>query len=1129
MDEEDERDSLGAYDNMERSDIRPNFAADALGNSAKNFFRNSEESAKNTAKDVGEKASEKVASKVAEKGLDAATGGVGGKVLKAAEKTGVTKNLAPMGQKADAKAKIKKALPIVFIFAVVMGGFGILGTSTFSLFGAAFSALMKRNDTTNSVNRIVSDHYVDNVQLGGNNSSSEYGDVIFDEATGFSDYQIQTFARAGLQYTESGGTKALVHNNFDGSKTYIVADSAVSGTLYYGDEVVGSNNDEYVDAGASDGKTEAERISDLAIALNVGEGSKVVKFSEALKDFNIKNEYIAATDAYRSGMGAWYSDTANSTTERLGISLNNWKDFENSNDNARNEEIVIQTAAEKSANEDNDVKTVSYQDLVNDIAEESSNAGCGFDSAANAIDGVANAGETFKQVTAGALIMEAIDKTLAGEGAKAPMNAILNLVFKAGGTDTESMHNLFGKTKLNQSSNDILSTSAQANLGTNGTVNLNKLSNSDMETAETCMYVGNINNHDGEGIIATIGSMFKSLGGWIRERVSSIASFLHKLFDGAVGGATDIIVEVVSPAVSRFDRMKENVYLSGHDNKLVGEAMVSSAELIANEMSKSVTATMPGDTGAVETAYRIQQETIAERAEYERTTKSPFDVTSENTFLGKIAYSLIPFATSNTALSLTSTVSKIGSLLSNAASSLLPTSSAISGTLLQANQGDCAIANSVAAFSNARCHNYQTFNLASIRMLPTDIFNKVASLRIDDEDGYRFGINAEETEDGILNPGKLSVDYDEERGRAYSAADYGNEPLNPEENGLESFWGTDGKEGDGTPHGCESDWQWEYDYDRPTRFVGSVAVDWVKFYHFDYPSEWKYSRLTNFQYEGYKTGYPNLVSASENGLEGAKNEEDPGICQLDLKTDEQKQPVININSALGMFILMSGQRTSEIGVADQNNADIFTKVDFLHGRLHPCAVQGGTLLCRDFKENGGWSTEIEKVLSNKFLSRLISGSAYVNYTGNTNMMRRGYENDGIFQDETTGTFFTEETKYYSAYISLIEWMEASNLLTRAADSVALEKYYENNPLDNSYAGILARYSGYSKDTVIAVLNLVDYAEWLANYDPSNLYPLAPIEDRVILYDNPEIIANVEPIIDNSGIVYDELRNRTVAV
>ncbi|MBQ6127660.1 hypothetical protein IJI69_03130 [Candidatus Saccharibacteria bacterium] len=1126
MDEEDERESLGAYENMERPNIRPNFAGEALGNSAVNFFRNSEESAKNTAKDVGEKASEKVAARVAEKGLDVATGGVGGKVLKAAEKTGLTKNITP--GKTKGKVNIKKALPIVLILVVVLAGFGVLGTSTFSLFGKAFSSVMKqKSDTSTAVNHKVTDYQINNTQLGDNNGASEYGDVVFEEM-GFSNYQIQSFKQAGLEYVETDdGTKALVHNEFDGSQTYIVATSKITGRPYYGDEVIGEGGDEYIDAGASDGKTEEERIHDLEIALNVGENGRVVAFSEALKDFNIKNAYIAATDAYRGGMGAWYSDTANTTTKRLGISLNNWQNFEETGDNAKNEEIVIQTASKKSASENNDVKSVSYDELVEKAAESSKTEGCGYDSAASLVDGVANAGETYKQVTAGSLIMEAIDKTIAGYGSQAPMNAILNLVFKAGGTDTESMHNLFGGTKLDQNSDDILLTSAQANLNSSA-INLDELGEA-KEEAETCMYVGNVNDYQSSGAIAAIGSMFKSIGSWISSKARDIKSFFVSLFEGAGQGTTSVIVSVVDPAVAKFKQMKDNVYLSGHDNKLIGEAMVSSAELITNEMSKSVTATMPGDTGAVKTAYRAQQEVIAEKAEYDRTTLSPFDPSSEYTFLGKIAYSFLPFATSSTSLSLTSTITELGSILSSAATSLLPTSNAVSETELEVSQGDCSIANSVAAFSNARCHNYQAFNLESLMKNPTEIFNKVAEMRKDEEDGYRFGINASETEYSPNTGKKLSVNYDEERGRSLNAADYGKEPLNSEERTMPSFWGKGDKEdeeGEGEPHGCESDWQFEW----RTRIVNGVQEEY-KYYYFDYPSEWKYTRLTNFEYVGYKTGYPNLTSAQTNGVEGAKNDVDPGTCQLDLKTDRQKQPVININSALGMFILMSGQRTSEIGVADQGNVDTLSKIDFIHGRLHPCAVKGGGLLCEEFKdEEYGWNSDESSISINIFLSRLISGAAYTIYTGTTDSMKVGFQNDEIFRDPSRGNdFFTEETKLYSAYIQLIEWMEANNLLTKAADSVALEKYYKENPLDNSYAGILARYSGYSKDTVIAVLDLVDYTEWLANYDPSDLYPLAPIEDEVILYDNPEIIADIEPVIDNNDIIYDELRNRAVTV
>ena len=145
-------------------------------------------------------------------------------------------------------------------------------------------------------------------------------------------------------------------------------------------------------------------------------------------------------------------------------------------------------------------------------------------------------------------------------------------------------------------------------------------------------------------------------------------------------------------------------------------------------------------------------------------------------------------------------------------------------------------------------------------------------------------------------------------------------------------------------------------------------------------------------------------------------------------------------------------------------------------------------------------------------------------------MAKGFLSDEIFNDPSQGNSrFIDEMKLYSSYLSLINWMEANNLLTQAGDSVALEKYYKENPLDNSYEGILARYSGYSKDTVIAVLDLVNYAEFLASYDPTDLYPLSPKEDYTLEYDNPEIIANNTPIIDNEIIVYDELRNRTVAI
>ena len=60
----------------------------------------------------------------------------------------------------------------------------------------------------------------------------------------------------------------------------------------------------------------------------------------------------------------------------------------------------------------------------------------------------------------------------------------------------------------------------------------------------------------------------------------------------------------------------------------------------------------------------------------------------------------------------------------------------------------------------------------------------------------------------------------------------------------------------------------------------------------------------------------------------------------------------------------------------------------------------------------------------------------------------------------------------------------------------LDGYYEKHPLDNSYEGILARRSGLTKDTVIALLDYADQIIFLANYDPTNYYPL-PADELLV--------------------------------
>ena len=1175
MDEEDEQNSRGAYDNMDGPNIRPDFVAASLNNArdkvAKNLFQKSEDSASKTGSTADKNVSEKVAdgakAKTAEKTLDAATGGFGGKLYSGAKKAGLIDNHSSQApnkladpNKLTSKAKLKKALPVVAIVALVGGilAFSAFAPSFLTLFGKWYSARMKEDNGTGT-NRTITDFQINNCQLGGTSGSSEYGETVFDEMCHFSDYQIQSFKQAGLDVVEmDDGQSALAHTNYDGSRTYYVADSAITGYIYV-DEDIGDAGLLVTDSGA-EGKTREERITELATLLGAKEEDKVEPFSNITKNFAARNEYIAATESYRGEEGIWMSDTASSTQDLLGVNLNTFKNHQQQNNSEANKEAAIQDIARQTARNQGagEEKSVSYEDLSKEFISKSKTEGCGYDAAAVAAGSIANALETVKQTTAGAALMEAIDKTIAGFGNAAPMNELLNMLFESGGTDTESLHYLSsGNTKINQTNETVLSTIAQANLGKTGNPNYTTIEDASNEVT-TCVYVNNVNSHNTEGIVAKISGMFTKVTTWIKSKLSNIASFIIGSLKGVTEEISGAAVSAIEPAVARFNQMlKTDGYFTGKDDKRLGEAVFTATKRISHKMTNTVTGATAGNAGAVKAAYRMQQEAVAEKAEYDRTTKSPFDTSSRYTFLGNIAYSLIPFALSNTATSLSSIVSNFGSILKNAASNILPTSNAISETnSLSLNSGDCIFGNSVGAFDEASCLETPAPDKASKTRISTNIFNDVANLR-KDEGGYVYGINANEVAPGETTNGDYSdfyIDFDREEGhitneteykngtgRAYSDVDYGNAPLNDAENSTPSYWGTGGREGQGEAHGCESDWQYQIlpKKDENGNYVYDIDENGIRhqvyyrYYDFSKPSEWKYSRLTNFEYKGYKTGYPNLINKKDTGKEGAKNDVDPGTCMLDLKTDSEKQPVINLNGALYMLIQMSGQRTSELGVSDQKNIELLSKTDFIHGRLHPCSISNAERICREFRENeNGWSSDEQDIAEDEKMSRWISGSAYVLRIGedDESLVKKGYETEEIFTDPTRGGApFSEEITKYSAYIALTEWMSASDLISRSSNSLAIARYYKNNPLDNSYEGIIARYSGQKKETVIAFLDLLNYADFLANYDPTDLYPLTPESETVITYDNPEIIATTEPAINNQEIIFDELRNRTVTV
>ena len=136
---------------------------------------------------------------------------------------------------------------------------------------------------------------------------------------------------------------------------------------------------------------------------------------------------------------------------------------------------------------------------------------------------------------------------------------------------------------------------------------------------------------------------------------------------------------------------------------------------------------------------------------------------------------------------------------------------------------------------------------------------------------------------------------------------------------------------------------------------------------------------------------------------------------------------------------------------------------------------------------------------------------------------------------TTKSFVTpdwEDAKNYQRFIEDQSLAESQGIIEKSAVTAFLEEYYAEHPLDNSYEGILARNSGLTKDTVVAILDVMEYGDYIASYDPSTRYqfgaPVVEMPDRIIFETNDYVAAAPAAILMDA-ISFADVRNRSFVV
>jgi hypothetical protein len=122
---------------------------------------------------------------------------------------------------------------------------------------------------------------------------------------------------------------------------------------------------------------------------------------------------------------------------------------------------------------------------------------------------------------------------------------------------------------------------------------------------------------------------------------------------------------------------------------------------------------------------------------------------------------------------------------------------------------------------------------------------------------------------------------------------------------------------------------------------------------------------------------------------------------------------------------------------------------------------------------------------------------------------------------------SDDYEYYSRYSEDQRMLESMGLVEESAVSQFLREYYEENPVDDSLEGTIARYSGMTVDEVNEAFDMIAYMNFIAEYNPEEYGPaeFAPKPDGSYQYESNDIIAKKEQVIVGRYVIYDDLRTK----
>ena len=459
-----------------------------------------------------------------------------------------------------------------------------------------------------------------------------------------------------------------------------------------------------------DGSFIESNKGDHPLSLKVGD--KIVSADDFIREVSSDVVlYNAFTEATYARAAYYYDESANAVFRRLGASRDNYKSDSDFNEvmseiMGEGSNIIINGVQEENeATNDSEtgLKTLgtdidSNSDASGFVAEvKGKNPASSIERATMDSADSLKVADTISKEQRSSLFylgfMENISKMKAGEGNESKVNEAMDYLYKE--TESEIVDVNTGEV-IKKTGSAVESPSLYAIL------------------AGEKVDAKKVENYSSDRILKTVENRMSGANGW--ESIISTVSSTSNGVKGTIGRLItggDIVasdsLDTVIPTVN--SSLVENSYetINGIN---AGEFLVEGAINVGKELAKA-SGGAAGDESAVTRYARLNSEVLAMDAATDRLNRSPFDITSRNTFLGSIIYDM----------AITLKYSD-NTLLSNSTSLLGVVGQSINGVLSVAHAdeaegylttiGDCETYGTIGAVGSAQCAEIVTFDTSTL-------------------------------------------------------------------------------------------------------------------------------------------------------------------------------------------------------------------------------------------------------------------------------------------------------------------------------------------------------------------------------------------------------------------------------